>query len=179
MVKKILLIMIAFLAIFLFSEPALASEKIAGGSAVLEKPDFQVDERVIKLEKFLESYNSPLAEYADKFVESANKYGLDWKLVPAITGVESTFGKQIPTNSYNAYGWANGVFYFGSWEQSIDYVSKALKEKYINRGLDTPFKIGPVYAPPSKTWALKVTHFINEIDCFGELNCSDVLILTI
>ena len=177
--KKILSILIAFLAIFFLSQPALAQEKIAGGSAVLEKTIPQADKRLTKLEKFLESYGSPLAEYAEVFIETADKYGLDWKLVPAITGVESTFGKQIPANSYNAYGWANGAFYFESWEQSIDIVSKALKEKYVDRGLDTPYKMGPVYAPPSKTWAYKVIYFMNKLDCFGELECFEALDFTI
>ncbi len=177
--KKILSILIAFLAIIFLSQPVLAQEKIAGGSAVLEDITLQADKRPIKLEKFLESYNSPLAEYAEVFIETADKYGLDWKLVPAITGVESTFGKQIPANSYNAYGWANGAFSFESWEQSIDIVSKALKEKYVDRGLDTPYKMGPVYAPPSQTWAYKVIYFMNKLECFGELECLEALDFTI
>lgn len=179
MKKQILSTLIAFLAIFFLSQPAFAQEKMAGSSAMLENSLPLADKRVIKLEKFLESYDSPLAEYADKFVESADKYGLDWKLVPAITGVESTFGKQIPAGSYNAYGWANGAFYFQSWEQSIDLVSKTLKEKYLDRGLDTPYKMAPIYAPPSKTWAWKVIYFMNKLDCFGELECLEALDFTI
>ncbi len=179
MKKKFFIILIAFLAITFLSQPVQAQEKIAGGSAVLEKPNFEVDERATKLEKFLENYHSPLAEYADIFIENADKYELDWKLVAAITGVESTFGKQIPVGSFNAYGWANGTYAFKSWEESIEVVSKALKEKYIDRGLDTPVKMGPVYAPPSKTWAGKVNFFMKQIDCFGELQCLETLALTI
>lgn len=177
--KKLSLILIAFLAIFFLSQPVFAQEKMAGSSAVLENSLPLADKRLIKLKKFLESYDSPLAEYANKFVEVADKYGLDWKLVPAITGVESTFGKQIPAGSYNAYGWANGAFYFESWEQSIDLVSQTLKEKYLDRGLDTPYKMGPVYAPPSKTWAGKVIYFMKQIDCFGEFGCFEALDFTI
>lgn len=179
MKKKFCLILIAFLAIFFLSQPAFAQEKIAGGSAMLENSFPLADNRVTKLKKFLESYDSPLAEYADKIVESADEYGLDWKLVPAITGVESTFGKNIPAGSYNAYGWANGAFYFQSWEQSIDLVSQTLKEKYLDRGLDTPYKMGPVYAPPSKTWAWKVIYFMKQIECFGEFGCFEALDFTI
>lgn len=177
--KKILTILIAFLAIIFLSQPVQAQEKMAGGSAVLENSLPEVDRRVAKLEKFLESYHSPLVEYADVFIESADKYGLDWKLVPAITGVESTFGRQIPANSYNAYGWANGAYSFKSWEESINHVSQALKEKYVDRGLDTPYRMGPVYAPPSKTWAYKVVSFMNQIECFGEIKCFEVLDFTI
>ena len=177
--KKYFATLAIFIAFFIFSQPALAQEKIAAGSAVLENSLPMADKRVIKLKKFLENYDSPLAEYAENLIESADKYGLDWKLVPAITGVESTFGKQIPAGSYNAYGWANGAFYFESWEQSINLVSKTLKEKYIDRGLDTPYKMGPVYAPPSKTWAWKITYFMNKLDCFGELDCLEALDFTI
>jgi len=134
---------------------------------------------VEKLEAFLANYDSPLAPYAEQFVRAADRYQLDWRLVPAITGVESTFGKQIPANSYNAYGWANGAFYFQSWEQSIDYVSQYLKEKYVDRGLDTPYKMGPVYAPPSRTWAGKVVYFMKQIECFNEVGCFASLVLTI
>lgn len=177
--KKLFAFLIAFLAILSLSQPASAQEKIAAGSAVLENLSFQADERIAKLKNFLASYNSPLAKYANNFVEAADKYGIDWKLVPAITGVESTFGKNIPANSYNAYGWANGTFYFQSWEQSIDHVSKTLKEKYVDRGLDTPYKMGPVYAPPSKAWAGKVVFFMNRLDFFGELESLSGLSLTI
>ncbi len=179
MKKQIFAILIAFLAIFFFSKPVLAQEKVAGGSAVLETNLSVPDRRVDKLKAFLESYDSPMADSAEAFVEIADKYGLDWKLVPAIAGVESTFGKNIPGGSYNAYGWANGAYAFESWEESIEVVSKALKEKYVDKGLDTPFKMGPVYAPPSKTWAYKVTYFMNKLECFGELECLEALDFTI
>lgn len=166
------------IALFIFSQPVQASE-IAASSAVLKNSLPEADTRVEKLTEFLKAYGSPLAPYAQQFVDSADKYRLDWKLVPAITGVESTFGKQIPAGSYNAYGWANGVYYFQSWEQSIELVSKTLKEKYAERGLDTPAKMGPVYAPPSKTWAGKVVYFMNLIECFGEKGCFEELDLTL
>lgn len=122
------------------------------------------DFRVQNLRRFLIKYNSPLADYAGEFVACADKYGLDYRLVPAITGVESTFGKYIPYGSYNAYGWANGDFKFTSWENSIMHVSETLKNKYIDRGVDSIYEIARVYAPPSPTWGSKVTFFVNKID---------------
>lgn len=124
------------------------------------------DERAGKLRRFLASHDSPLEPFATDFVKIADKYGVDWKLVPAITGVESTFGKFIPSGSFNAYGWANGNFYFQSWPESIEIVAKTLKERYIDRGADTVWKIAPIYAPPSKTWAFKVDYFMEKIENF-------------
>src|SRR5260221_11487147 len=93
-----------------------------------------VDTRVTKLRAYFEKNNSPLTDYADEFVKYADKYELDWRFLPAISGVESTFGKHIPYNSYNAYGWANGDYKFTSWEDSIEHVTKTLRTKYIDRG---------------------------------------------
>lgn len=167
--KKLLAIGAILIALFIFNQPAQAQERIAGGSAVLknealgwEKPD----PRTEQLAAFLANYDSPLVPFAANFIDSADRYQLDWRLVPAITGVESTFGKRIPFASYNAYGWANGAYRFGSWEESIEHVSRVLKEKYVDRGLDTPAKISPVYAPPSPTWGAKVAHFMAKIDAF-------------
>lgn len=122
--------------------------------------------KIIILKAYLNKQKSPLAPYAEIFVESADKYNIDWKLLPAITGIESSFGKHIPYLSYNGYGWCGGNCYFASWEESIETVTAALRQKYYNRGLDTPHKIGPVWAPPSTTWAGKVSYFMKDIENF-------------
>jgi len=154
----------------LFPTTALADTHVVSESASLktkssnhsDKYD-EYDERPLILKNFLNRYNSPIADYSQVLVSTADKYNIDWKLVTAIAGVESTFGKRIPLNSYNAYGWANGNYYFTSWEDSIEIVTKALREKYYDRGANTVNKIAPIYAPPSSTWTWKVNYFMNEI----------------
>jgi hypothetical protein len=171
----------ALIISFFIPQAALATQT-AASSAVLKNEVLGIktlDPRVQKLTKFLQSYNSPLTDYAQNFIESADKYQLDWRLIPAITGVESTFGKQIPLDSFNAYGWNNGYFKFKSWEDSIEHVTKVLREKYFDRGLDNPFKIGPVYAPPSKAWAGKVVFFMQKIECSQNSDCLNGFELTI
>lgn len=125
---------------------------------------YDFDYRVVNLENFLAKYNSPLKDYAGEFVYWADTYNIDYRLVPAITGVESTFGKRIPQNSYNAYGWANGDYSFKSWQESIATVSGTLKTKYMDKGADTIPEIARIYAPPSSTWAGKVKYFMGKID---------------
>jgi hypothetical protein len=145
-----------------------AQDEIVSGSAYLKSQSDAaiVDYRVDNLRAFLDKYNSPLTEYADEFVSYADIYGLDYRMVPAITGVESTFGKRIPINSYNAYGWANGKYRFASWEGSIEHVSMTLRTKYIDKGAPSISKIARRYAPPSSTWAGKVKYFMGKIDTF-------------
>ena len=104
--KKFLLAIIILSFFIVFSKPVLADVSVANGSAKLlaNKESSDIDYRVVSLKRFFEKYDSPLADYAEKFVKEADKYNLDWRLVPAISGVESTFGKRIPYGSFNAYG---------------------------------------------------------------------------
>ncbi|MCL5676223.1 MAG: hypothetical protein M1120_03815 [Patescibacteria group bacterium] len=134
-------------------------------SAVQRNTVYAADYREVKLRNFFLKYNSPLVNYAGDFINAADKYELDYRLVPAITGVESTFGREIPFNSYNAYGWNGGDWYFESWPDSINYVSKALKENYVNRGASEVWQIAPVYNPVTPaSWGTKVLRFEEMIE---------------
>lgn len=129
------------------------------------------DPRVTKLEAYLNIHRSPLVEEAGHFVSEADRLGLDWKLVAAIAGVESTFGKYIPRNSYNGWGWAiytgqNDGRHFTSWKEGITVVSEGLKYRYIDRGAVTLEQIGRIYAA-SPTWSSKVKFFMQKIEDFA------------
>jgi len=160
-----LLVIIPFL--LAVAKPAKAS--IAESSAELKiELNETKDSRYLILTLFLQKINSPLKDEAEKIITEADKNNLDWRLLPAITGVESSFGKRIPLNSYNAYGWANGQYHFKSWESSIEIVSRALKTNYADKGAKSVKKIARVYNPPSSSsWASKVNYFINQIDPTG------------
>lgn len=159
-----LLLDVAIIMAF-FVMPAKLEAKEAGSSAIpVSRVSKAQDNRTQQLQAYLTSHNSPLAPYAKVFVAKADEYQLDWRLVPAISGVESTFGKNLPRNSYNAYGWNGGNFTFKNWEDGIDTVSKTLRVNYIDkRGADTVWEIASIYAPPSTTWAGKVNYFMEKI----------------
>ena len=107
-----------------------------------------------------------MAKYAEKFVEVANKYDLDYRLLPAIATVESNGGKNN-FRSYNAWGWGNKGF--SSFEEGIEVVAKGLKTGYIDKGRDTVEEIAPIYCPPNyKNWARSVNQFMLEIENIGE-----------
>lgn len=126
--------------------------------------DLGKERRINILKKFLVKQDSPLSPYAYLIVEEAYKNDLDWRLIAAISGVESTFGKTNPTNSYNAYGWANGNYYFKSWEEGITIVSETLNQKYAKKwGAKTPHEIGRFYAS-SPTWAQRVISLMDQIE---------------
>lgn len=125
-------------------------------------PEKVKDSRVIALEKVFAKYNSPLVPLAQTYVDTADKYGIDWKLLPAISGLESSFGVYLMPSSHNAYGWGGGYIYFTSWEEGIDKINATLKSNYYNRGANTVWTIGPIYAE-SPTWAVRVNNFMEQI----------------
>ncbi|MBI3486032.1 hypothetical protein HY025_03760 [Candidatus Daviesbacteria bacterium] len=129
----------------------------------------QLDSRAKILKDYLSQFNSPLENYSQDLVDAADTYKLDWKLVPAIAGVESTFGKQTP-GGYNGWGW--GVYgtqaiYFKSWRDGIFIVAEGLREKYLNKGLDNPYSMNRIYAA-SPYWGGHVDYFLNDLNNFAK-----------
>jgi hypothetical protein len=129
------------------------------------------DPRVLALRQYLIDYNSPMYPYAGVFISEADKYGLDWRLLVAISGVESAFGRLIPPGSHNGWGWKGDPTrdwsHFTSWTHAIEVITAGLALGY---GIElTPFQIEPTYCPPcgrtpSHPWANGVTRFMNEMD---------------
>ena len=92
------------------------------------------DNRALRLKKYLQSQGSPMAADATSLIKIADANGLDWRFLPAIAGVESTFGRFTPSGSHNAYGWHNGNYYFESWSAASEYVAEGIKQKWGSMG---------------------------------------------
>lgn len=132
---------------------------------ILAQNVLAIDNREIKLAKFLASHNSPLSAYSSEFIVQADKNGLDYRLLPAISGVESTFGRNYMPLTFNTYGWGGGLVYFSSWEDGISKVSQGLKENYVDKGAKDVEAISWIYCPPGNlSWAAKVRYFMDQID---------------
>lgn len=156
---------ILVITLFILNVGVLRAEEYANSGAIKSAVGVvEYDYRVENLKGYLSQFDSPLAAYSKELVQYADENGLDYRLIPAISGVESTFGKKIPPRSYNAYGWANGDYSFTSWTNSIEVVSTTLRIKYVEKGATSINKIARIYAPPSSTWAGKVKYFVSKID---------------
>lgn len=161
-----------------------AFNSTSDSSAVLIAEAYQVtfDNRSSVLKSYLEQFNSPLAPYADSFIANADKYNLDWRLVASIAGLESSYGKQIPYNSYNGWGWGiygDNVLRFNSWPEAIETISKGLREGYLRDNPDSnPYMIGPIYAA-SPTWAVRVDFIMAQMEAYKLKNAKSSLTLTI
>jgi hypothetical protein len=133
------------------------------------------DPRVLAMSKFLMDYNSPLQPYAKTIVTEADKYGLDWRLIVSISGVESAFGNIVPSGSNNAWGWRginrneDGWSTFKDWPEAIAHITERIALGYgTNR---TPFDMEAAYCPPcgrnpEHLWANGVTRFMNELEYY-------------
>lgn len=128
----------------------------------------KLDSKAKILASYLAKFDSPLQYHAQDFIDASSEYDLDWKLLPAIAGVESTFGKHIP-GGFNGWGWGvygNQAIYFNSWREAIFTISKGLRENYLNKGLKDPYAMNRIYAA-SPIWGSKVTYFMQEIENFA------------
>jgi len=122
------------------------------------------DERVVKMHLVLEEYNSPMAGYEQELIEAAEKYNLDWTLMAAIAGTESSFGRRMPANCVNPYGWGiygNNRLCFESFVDAANTVSQGLGERYNTTSLAT---IAATYNKVSTSgWLAHTTFFVNKI----------------
>lgn len=181
----VLVLLTSFLLLATIAQKTYAQEKASASSATLGdivKKTREEDNRTKILKNFLLSYNSPLSASSRTFVQMADKYQLDWKLVAAISGVESGFAQKLPYNSNNAWGWGiygNNMIRFNSYDEGISVISQALREKYINKWkVGNIYEIGRFYASDPK-WAYKVVFFMNKIDEYALKNPTLTLSISI
>lgn len=136
---------------------------------------YTLDPRIPAMIRFLEHYHSPMVKHAELFIIEADRYGLDWRLIVAISGVESAFGNLIPQGSHNGWGWRGrnpcdrGWSQFEDWEEAIIHITERMALGY---GTDlSPYDIESTYCPPCgatglNLWARGVTRFMNELEYY-------------
>jgi hypothetical protein len=96
-----------------------------------EKAEYQDDPRRVAIERFFADRDCPLQELAADFLEAADRNGLDWRLLPSLSFVESGGGKDYTNN--NVFGWANCNQKFPSVRDGIHYVAGRLSQSGLYR----------------------------------------------
>lgn len=174
-----LVLIFSLLFLFLISNqknnPSLSFEKTPRVAYAAVPADNQAmiitingkDARIAAVKSFFSFYKSALTPYADEIVKAADKYGLDYKLLPAIAMQESTLCKKAPKNSFNCWGfgiYGKKVTKFSNYNEAIDTVTKTLATKYKAQGLETPEEIMSKYNPVSQgTWATGVSGYMERL----------------
>lgn len=128
------------------------------------------DARAKIVEDFFKGYKSQLAGYSDYFIEAADKYNLDFRLLPAIAMQESNGGKKMIKDSYNPFGfgiYGSLALRFVSFEEAIEKVAHSLRYDYLDQGLETAEQIMSKYTPPSLgkggAWAKGINTFMAQM----------------
>lgn len=149
-----------------------AKEKIDTNPPIQPRHTLKIEAKVTKAESdyreqtlynFLTKRKSPLAVYTRDFIEIADKYNLDYRFLPAIAGLESSWGQALLQNSHNPFGWGGGRIYFKSFPEAFVAVAQGIRTRYVPTGKVTPQLVGPTYAA-TPTWASRVTGFMVQIE---------------
>ncbi len=122
------------------------------------------DLRAKKMRVVLSKYNSPMVGLEDVLIKTAEKYNLDWTIMAAIAGTESSFARRMPYQCINPYGWGiygDNKLCFKSLEDSIEGVAAGLAKKYNISSLES---IARTYNTVSTDgWISHTRFFMNKI----------------
>jgi len=145
----------------------VAYAALPGSENVVEGRVTGDDARVEIVRQFFRKYNSELEPYAKDVIIAADKYGLDYRLIPAIGMQESNLCKKAPKESNNCWGfgiYGKKITKFDTYADAIDTVTKTLANNYKANGLETPEEIMKMYTPSSNgSWAASVSHFMAQL----------------
>ncbi len=99
----------------------------------------QNDPRLSRLTKFFADRDCPLRDSAKDFLLAADQNELDWRLLPSISFIESSGGKDYRNN--NVFGWDSCKERFPSVRAGIHYVAAQLGRSNRYRGKDVDRKL--------------------------------------
>lgn len=114
----------ASIALALFSwvraaaAPAIAEEQVPEqvSTEIQSIKIEEVDPRYENLNKFFDRYKCPEPRNVETYILEADKHGIDYRLLPAISVKESTCGKFVPhwcpkgVKSWNYWGYRRGCY---------------------------------------------------------------------
>lgn len=149
----------------------LSMARISGAVKGLSTAIQTGDARPVLIAEFLEKHDSPLKpydEWGEKLVAIADKYNLDFRLLPAMSMQESNLCKKIPEGTYNCLGLgihAKGTWGFDSYEANFDKAAEILRKNYLDKGYITPDEIQDKYTPGSNgSWEFAVNSFMEKLE---------------
>jgi hypothetical protein len=101
----------------------------------------QKDPRLSRLQKFFGDRACPLRDSARDFLVAADQNKLDWRLLPSISIIESSGGKDYRNN--NVFGWGSSKNKFPSVRAGIHYVAAQLgkSRRYKDKDIDSKLQL--------------------------------------
>ncbi len=126
-----------------------------------------VDTRAARINSYFGTWDLPLAHHGAFMVEMADKYNLDWRLIPAIAMRESTGGKFACYN--NPFGWGSCKIKFSSFEEAIETLARNLagenpRTEMYYKGKSTEEKLHFYNGTVIKTYVREVVKIMDRIE---------------
>lgn len=118
------------------------------------------DGRMVRLETFFELHGCPAPYHTTDYLRAADRYALDYRLLPAISVVESTCGQYCRLNNY--WGWDSARTGFTSVPSGINFITKQLARGLYYKGVSLEEKLH-MYNPGTK-YANAIKKLMREID---------------
>lgn len=148
--------------------PKVAYAALPKASGTLKMNVTSEDMRITVVREFFKKHKSALTPFANDVIVAADKYDIDYRLIPAIAMQESNLCKKIIKDSYNCWGfgiYGKKVTRFDNYNEAINTVTKTLAVQYKSKGLETAEEIMSKYTPGSNgSWAKGVNQFMNQLD---------------
>jgi hypothetical protein len=139
----------ALLAVGLLATPISFSIQLPSKTARPEPND----PRLQAIQQYFADRDCPLRDSAAEFLVAADQNELDWRLLPGISMIESSGGKDYRNN--NVFGWDSCRESFTSIEAGIHFVASKLSKSRLYKGKNVDQKLvtynpQPDYAPRVK-----------------------------
>lgn len=123
-----------------------------------------------QIRQYLTRKGSPLARYANDFVQVGAKYGIDPRFLVAISGIETSFGT-AGSGLANPFGYMSAKRFSGPREVLERMGNELTKQGGYYSGKDTIDTIGATWAPPgaendaggNSGWPAAVRKFFTEM----------------
>jgi hypothetical protein len=118
------------------------------------------DARARRLQAFFEAHRCPGPWHIADYLRAADTYGIDYRLLPALSLRESTCGRYARAN--NRWGWNSAKTGFTSVRAGIDSIARelALGGSYRGKTLDGKLRA----YNPNPLYAVQVRKLMREID---------------
>ncbi len=118
------------------------------------------DPRIARLSAFFRAYHCPAPHHIEDYLNAADNYGLDYRLLPAISIRETTCG--VTEKENNRWGYHPGRQTFPSIEVGIDFVARQLAENPVYMGKTLNGKLF-TYNPRQK-YPVEVQQIMRQIE---------------
>jgi len=118
------------------------------------------DQRQGRLETFFQSFGCPTPHHVQEYLGAADAFDIDYRLLPAISVLESTCGIYQRLN--NRWGWDSARKGFASFRAGLEYIARQLAQGPYYRGKTLEEKVH-MYNPKPE-YAVQVKKLMRKID---------------